>query len=135
MQHVALHKSSDDVDVTYKADVKFNVMGPRVKSGCIAAPEYNVFRSAITSQTRYVSTAWCINIDHLISYGAKKTGPRTSGARTRVYRCAWATGCLMRVTLHPGWEITQPRLPLQGARKKERFTWSHGRLPRLRREH
>lgn len=29
MHHVALHKSSEDVDATHKADVKFNVMGPR----------------------------------------------------------------------------------------------------------
>lgn len=37
MHHVTLHKSSEDVDVTYKADVKFNAMGPRMKSGRIAA--------------------------------------------------------------------------------------------------
>ena len=48
MHHVTLRKSSDDVDVTYKADVKFNVMGARAKSSCIGASEYDVFRSAIT---------------------------------------------------------------------------------------
>lgn len=91
MHHVTLHKSSDDVDVTYKADVKFNVMGARAKSARIG----DAFRSAITSRTRYVSTAWCINIDHLISYSAKKTGPRTSGAlRARVCRCAQTTETL-----------------------------------------
>lgn len=37
MYHITLHKSLDDVDVTYKADVKFNVMA--VKSGCIAPPD------------------------------------------------------------------------------------------------
>lgn len=131
MHHITLHKSSDDVDVTYK-DVKFNVMRTRMKSGCLAAPEYDAFRSAITSRTWYVSTAWCINIDHLISYDTKKTEPRTSGARARVYRCAWAAENLTRVTLHPGWEITGPRLPLHGIWKKERFTRNHGWLLRLR---
>jgi len=43
MHHITLHKSSDDVDVTYKADVKFSVMGARAKSGCIAALEYDAF--------------------------------------------------------------------------------------------
>jgi len=67
MHHITLHKSSDDVDVTYKADVKFSVMGAQAKSGCIAVLEYDAFRSTITSRIRFVSTAWCINIDHLIS--------------------------------------------------------------------
>lgn len=66
MHHVTLHKSSKDVDVTYKADVKFNVMGPRVKSGCIAALKDDAFRPAITSRTRYVSAAWCINFNRFV---------------------------------------------------------------------
>lgn len=39
MHHVMLHKSSENVDVTYKVDVKFNVIGPRMKSRI--APEYD----------------------------------------------------------------------------------------------
>lgn len=70
MHRVTLHKSLDGVDVTYKADVKFNVMGARAKSGCIAAHSALQLRHGLDTYLR----AWCINIDHLISYGAKKTG-------------------------------------------------------------
>lgn len=126
MHHITLHKSRDDVHVTYK-DVKFNVMRARAKSGCLAAPEYDAFRSAITSRTWYVSTAWCINIDHLISYDAKKTEPRTSGAR--------AAENPTRVTLHPGWEITGPRLPWPSTVHGRKSDLREVTVDCLRREH
>lgn len=127
MHHVTLHKSSEDVDVTYKADVKFNVMGPRAKSGCIAT---STAHSApqLRPRTRYVSTAWCINFDQFVARRGRRRGRRRKNLRrwnaiSRVYRRARATESPTRVTLHPGWEIARPRLPLQDARKKERFTW------------
>lgn len=44
MYHVTLHKSLDDVDVTYKADVKFNVMAVH-RRNLVASPPSDAFRS------------------------------------------------------------------------------------------
>lgn len=73
MHHVMLHKSSVNVDVTYKVDVKFNVIGPRMKSGRISRRSNTArvsLRNYVTDSIR-ISVAWCINFDQFVPHNAK----------------------------------------------------------------
>lgn len=89
MHHVMLHKSSENVDVTYKVDVKFNVIGPRMKSGCIASSKYErAFRSAITSRIRYVSLSHDVLISINLFCTKRKKSFFERRRAIRIYRCA-----------------------------------------------
>lgn len=96
-----LHKSSENVDVTYKVDVKFNVIGLRMKSGRIASR---------VSLRNYVTDSIRISLSHdvLISISTTRTGRRKKnfffseeGTNSYIYRCTRATESPTRVTLHP----------------------------------
>lgn len=121
MHHVMLHKSSENVDVTYKVDVKFNVIGPRMKS--------SIASSELRHEIRYVS----LSHDVLISinwFCATRKERERERELLRIYR---ATENPTRVTLHPRDEKPPgSRLPLRNARW-ERAIYVRSRSTCLRR--
>lgn len=82
-----LHKSSENVDVTYKVDVKFNVIGPRMNLAS-RRPNY------VTDSIR-ISVAWC-NFDQFVVYNAKE-----EFLRWILLVFTKARESPTRVTLHP----------------------------------
>lgn len=100
MHHVTLHKSSEDVDATHKADVKFNVMGPR---GEIWSHR-DAPRTTYPARQLHHGLDTYLPRDVLISINLSWEKTAESGTCPaggwRVYRSDAASPT--RVTLHPG---------------------------------